>query len=121
MYAGTGFLDRDTRHTGKPHVWFLLTEADQENRVLAVMLVTRRRHSDGTTAIQPGEHPFVTAESVISYGETKLIPLDKLQLWLDTGRALPMEPLSPELLSRIGNGLRISGFTPNWVISYLDR
>ena len=106
---------------GPPHVWFVLSEPDDQGKVLSVMLCTRRHHSDPTTIFVPGEYAFGDpTEGAIAYGETRLFPLVKLQEWLANGGAKNCAPLSEEQLGRVLAGLRVSGFVPNWVVTYLD-
>jgi len=110
-----------TAQQGKPHVWFILTDPDGDNRVLAVMLVTRRRHTDETTILAPGEYPFGNpVEGAIAYGETKLFPVNWLTDMVRKNKARMCEPLSSELLARVLAGIKVSGHVPNWVGEYFD-
>lgn len=108
-----------TTQQGKPHVWFVLTDPDSENKVLAVMLVTRRRHTDETTVLAPGEYSFGDPVEGATYGETKLFPVNWLAEMVRKNRARMCEPLSSELLVRVLAGVRVSGHVPNWVLEYL--
>lgn len=104
------------------HVWFVLTDPDPQGKVLAVMLCTRRRHSDSTTIFVPGEYPFgaVPTEGVIDYGVTRLFPESVLIGWLTSGNATSKPSLSAAQLKRVLEGLKASGHVPNWVGPYLD-
>jgi hypothetical protein len=106
---------------GKPHVWFILTDPDASGQVLAVMLCTRRRHSDTTTILAPGEYSFGDpVEGAIDYGVAKLCSVSVLEALVRKDRARMCESLSAKLLERVLAGLKASGHVPNWVAKYLD-
>lgn len=118
--AGSAVLLLNNRN-GKPHVWFILTDPDASGKVLAVMLRTRRRHTDDTVILKVGEYEFgnPNAEGAIDYGQATLFPIERLANWIRDGRAQLRSALSQGLLVRVRNGLNDSGHTPNWVMDYL--
>ena len=86
------------------------------------MLRTRRRHTDDTVILAPGEYDFGEAvEGAIDYGATELVPVVKLVAQIRSNRAQMKTPLSSDLLDRVAAGLRASAHTPNWVAAYLKR
>ena len=105
----------------KPHIWFILTNPDEDDRVLVVMLRSRQRHTDNTTILAPGEYEFGSpVEGAIDYGETMLFPVTKLLGKIQNNRAQMRKPMTPDLHARVLAGACISGHTPNWAISYLQ-
>ena len=58
------------------HLWLVLTDPDRESgKVVAVMVVSKRKHTDPTTLLVPGEHPFLKHPSNVDYGSAKFYPL----------------------------------------------
>ena len=55
------------------HLWALVTAVDPQNgEAVMVNLTTRRPHSDTTTVLQPGDHPFVDRPTVAFYADALL-------------------------------------------------
>ncbi len=77
------------------------------------MVVTRRVHSDTTTVLQVGEHPFIKHDSSVSYSTARTFSVAALDEWLAEGDAQFKSPLSPHLLAKIRKGLIDSDFTVN--------
>jgi hypothetical protein len=97
----------------KEHLWALVTAPDpQTGEAIMVNLTTQRPHSDTTTVLRPGEHPFVVRPTVVFYADARLVPVSLLEDGLRRGIARNHEPLSAEILRRIQAGLQASPFTP---------
>ena len=97
----------------KEHLWALITAADPENGdAIMVNLTTQRPHSDTTTIIQPGEHPFVDRPTVVFYADARIVNVNTLEEGLRHGVCRQNAPLSAELLRRIQDDLFVSRFTP---------
>src|SRR5947207_16009648 len=97
----------------KEHLWALITAPDPETGdAIMVNLTTQRPHSDTTTIIQPGEHPFVDRPTVVFYADARIVNVNTLNEALRGGVARQRAPISKELLQRIQNGLFVpSGLT----------
>lgn len=96
----------------KEHLWALITAPDPESGdAIMVNLTTQRPHSDTTTIIQPGEHPFVGRPTVVFYADARTVNVNTLEGGLRQGRQ--HTALSAELLQRVQKGLFVSRFTPN--------
>lgn len=118
--AGRALRIRDTKLGA--HLWFILTDPDPETRkVVLVMLVTERAHTDRTVRLDVGDHPFVRHASNVDYGTARYAPVGKLDAALAGGRATLDADLSAPLLARIRRGLLDSGRTPNDVAEYCRR
>ena len=97
----------------KEHLWALVTAPDPESGdAVMVNLTTQRPHSDTTTIIQPGEHPFVDRPTVVFYADARIVDVKNLEAALRQGLVRQHAPLSPELLQRIQKKLFASNFTP---------
>ena len=98
----------------KEHLWALITAPDPESGdAIMVNLTTQRPHSDTTTIIQPGEHPFVDRPTVVFYADARMINVKILEEGLRQSLVRQHAALSGELLQRIQKGLFVSRFTPN--------
>ncbi len=97
----------------KEHLWALITAPDPESGdAIMVNLTTQRPHSDTTTIIQPGVHPFVDRPTVVFYADARIVDVKILEEGLRHGPVRQHAALSPELLQRIQAGLFVSRFTP---------
>ena len=98
----------------KEHLWALITAPDPESGdAIMVNLTTQRPHSDTTTIIQPGEHPFVDRPTIVFYADARTVNVNALEGALRQGVVRQHTALSAELLQRIQKGLFVSRFTPN--------
>ena len=98
----------------KEHLWALITAPDPESGdAIMVNLTTQRPHSDTTTIIQPGAHPFVDRPTVVVYADARMVNVNILEEGLRRGLVRQHEALSGEFLQRIQDGLIASPFTPD--------
>lgn len=97
----------------KEHLWALVTAPDPvTGEAIMVNLTTQRPHSDTTTILQPGEHPFVHRSTVVFYADARLVKESLLDAVLAQGVGRAHVPLSKAVLVRIQAGLLASPFTP---------
>ena len=83
----------------KEHLWALITSPDPESGdAVMVNLTTQRPHSDTTTIIQAGEHPFVDRPTVVFYADARMVDVKILEEGLHHGLVRQHAPLSAELL-----------------------
>ena len=112
--AGRALLLRDARMG--PHLWFILTDPDPgHERIVLVMLVTERAHTDRTLLLGVGDHPFIRHPSAVDFGTARYAPAAKLEDALATGRAELSADMSSVLLARVRTGLLTSARTPNQI------
>lgn len=117
LRAGRALVIRE-RET-KVHLWLVLTDPDpQTDKVVIVMVTTRRDHSDPTVILQPGDHPFIRHASSVEYGVAKLAPRSKLEAGMARGRATLHEDVKPALLGRVRSGLLASSRTSHELKDY---
>jgi hypothetical protein len=101
------------------HLWFVLTDPDPETRkVVIVMLVTEKDHTDKTVSLSAGAHPFITRDSNVNYGSADFIPLSKLEKRLASGDAKLNADMSPKLLKKVRQGLLDSSRTVRYIKDY---
>ena len=111
----------DTAMLPKPghereHLWALITAPDpQSGEAVMVNLTTQRPHSDTTTILQSGEHPFVDRPTVVFYADARVVNVSTLEGGLRQGFVRQHAALSPQVLQRIQSGLLTSPFTPEKV------
>jgi hypothetical protein len=97
----------------KEHLWALVTAPDSvTGEAIMVNLTTQRTHSDTTTVLLPGEHPFVDRPTVVFYADARLVKESLLDAGLAEGIGRLHVPLSKTVLVRIQAGLSASPFTP---------
>lgn len=95
------------------HLWALVTDPDPASgEAIMVNLTTLRPHSDMTTILQPGDHPFVDRPTVVFYADARLVKAAQVDACLASGMGRAHAPLSAGVLRRIQAGLSVSPFTP---------
>jgi hypothetical protein len=111
IYPGTSIL-LPKRGGDIRHLWIVLTEPEgHPPQVAIVNLTTRRAGSDDTCVLQPGDHEFVKAESVIHYADATIAPAEPLRRIAKLADYDFHADCSDELLKRIRHGLLSSPFT----------
>lgn len=95
------------------HLNFVL-EVLEDGSLIVCHFSTRRRRSDATCVVTPGEHPFVDRETIVRYDQAHICPAERLE---NLRRVITrnMEPLPPELLARIRQGAIDSPQTPDFI------
>jgi hypothetical protein len=66
----------------------------------------------------PGDHPFIVHDSVIAYSYARIRTVEEIEIAVASGAARLREPVSPELLKRVCDGLIESDFTPNGIRNF---
>lgn len=95
------------------HLWVVISDPlRDQDRVLVVNFTTYRPKKDATCLIQAGEHEFVTDLTCVQYLACRGVRLGVLEEWLDIGRIVKRERVTPLLLDRIRQGAVDSQHTP---------
>ena len=105
--AGDTFLtvSKDIRD----HLWFIVSDPTlDELNVLLVNLTTWKTGKDGSCILDRGDHPFITHKSIINYADARVTSIAKLAKLHELNQIYRKEPLSPAVLARIRQGLRMS-------------
>ena len=106
-------------HHDKPHLWVILTDPEgSPPAVVAVMVRTCTRFTDGTVTLRPGDHPFIRHDSSVHYSTAKHFSVARLQSYFQSGACHLREDLSVELLHKIQQGLIDSPFTVHAIRDY---
>jgi hypothetical protein len=82
------------------------------NQVIMVNLTTQRPHSDGTTVLLPGEHPFIHRPTVVFYSDARQVSASLLDRSITQGVGHIHSAASPTLLQKLQGGLLVSALTP---------
>jgi hypothetical protein len=115
--AGRSLRIRDART--KTHLWFVLTDPDPTtSKVVLVMLVTERAHTERTVRLDAGDHPFVRHPSNVDFGTATYAPVSKLSDALARNAAALDADMSHELLQRVRRGLLASSHAPHDVVEH---
>jgi CTP:molybdopterin cytidylyltransferase MocA len=119
--AGDTFLAQPNS-SSKPHLYVVISNPENNaGNVIHVNLTSKKEWSDCSCVLQPGDHPFVTRETVVNYASATMceaVYIDQAMGPTFYPRALfPNTPVSNEVLERIQLGalqspLFPSGFKP---------
>lgn len=117
--AGRSVRIRDARMG--THLWFVVTDPDPvTNKVVIVMLVSERAHTERTLRLHPGDHAFIQHASAVDFGTAKYAPVSKLETALSNNRASFDMDMSPTLLKRVLAGMVESSHTPHDIVDYIN-
>ncbi|MCE0483108.1 MAG: hypothetical protein LV479_02595 [Methylacidiphilales bacterium] len=95
------------------HLWVLITRPDPASReAIMVNVTTQRPHSDNTTVLNRGDHPFIQRPSVVLYADARMVDTRLLDQAVASGSFRAHTPFSGPVLERIQAGLQTSPFTP---------
>src|SRR5690348_12699587 len=112
----------DPSATPNLHLWIVITEPQPPDfQCVIVSLTDRRKKPDQTVILQPGEHPFITKESIIWYGDARFADARWLDELVRRGTAKLRDPCTPDLLKRIQEGTRVSRFIAKKLASFCDE
>lgn len=103
----------------RKHLFIILTDPviNPENQQPSVLLTslstldTALPH-DATCILHPGDHPFITRDSFVSYRTSRIQEEAKLINGVATGVFVAREPIDIGIVERICAGLPISQQTP---------
>jgi hypothetical protein len=95
------------------HLWVLITKPHPQTcEAIMVNVTTQRPHSDTTTILHPGDHPFVQKPSVIFYADARIVDTRLLDQALQNGAYQSHAVFEPTVMTRIQAGVAASPFTP---------
>ena len=119
LAAGHTFLLRKATHLFN-HLWIILLDPEVSGRTLMVNLTSRKPqlNQDLTVILQVGEHPYLTQESIVNYGDARCVETHLVEQSFSIGLGVPNDPCSPELLRKIRDGLLSSELTPKEMVTY---
>ena len=101
------------------HLWIVLTIPDQDNKAVCVNVTSKRDDSDETLVLKPGDHPFITKESVVHYEDARVMDLTLVNQLLARGSdrfvCEQRECCTYAILDRVRAGLLQSKRTPTGI------
>ena len=90
-----------------PHLWIIATDPDPQSNLAVIVSVTTLRHAaDQTVVLRKGDHQFILHDSVVLFGDSRIIDVRKLQTYPNH------KPCSAALVDEILSGLRASPSLP---------
>jgi hypothetical protein len=99
---------RDTEH-----LWVLITGPEPAtHEAIMVNITTQRPHSDTTTILNAGDHPFIQKPSVVFYSDARIVDTRLLDQAIQSGAYRNHAAFSPQVLARIQAGVAASMLTP---------
>jgi hypothetical protein len=107
-----------------PHLWILITEPIEETGLAVIVNITSLRpHSDKTTIIVSGEHPYITHDSVVLYADAKITDVRLIENGIAQGHDTIRlcAPCEAKLLNRIQEGIGNSPFTSEKVYNFCEE
>lgn len=100
------------------HLWIvIIVPHPRTHDVIMVNLTTIRSHSDMTTILNPGDHPFVNRPSAIYYADARIADSRLLDRALNSGTATAHQVFNAALIAKIQSGINQSQFTPQKIIT----
>ena len=95
------------------HIWVLITKPDPATHAaIMVNVTTQRPHSDTTTILNAGDHPFVQKPSVIFYADARIVDTRLLDAAVQRGAYRGHAAVQAAVIVRIQAGVAASPFTP---------
>jgi hypothetical protein len=112
LQLGDSFLMRKPGHSSE-HLWLLVTKPHPQTGVaIMVNVTTRRPHSDTTTILSVGDHPFISRPSVVYYADAREVDTANLALAIQCHAARLHQPFTQHVLAKIQPGIVSSPYTP---------
>ena len=103
------FLDEPLESNEKRHLRIVITDSNEQNEFLTVVVDTLRNNSqDKSCIIEPGEHSFIKVRSFVNYHYARVLNFTQVFNGLQKGVLVRKEDVSEELLKKIQDGARKS-------------
>ena len=95
------------------HLWVLITNPDPAmHEAIMVNVTTQRPHSETTTILNVGDHPFIQKPSVIFFADARMVDTRLLDAAVRRGACNAHAAFQARVLLKIQAGLLASTFTP---------
>jgi hypothetical protein len=115
-------IQTDPSATPNPHLWIVLTEPHAPDFQCVIVNLTRRQpRSDNTVVLRQGDHPYITKDSVVRYGDALIVDARDLDGLLKRHAAKGHDPCSQNLLKRILDGAIASPFTSKKIADFCKK
>jgi hypothetical protein len=73
---------------------------------------------DQTVILQPGDHPFITHQTAVLYGDSRIVDGRRIDSMIRDGTALAHQSCPAETLKLIQQGVLSSPYTPRKIIAF---
>lgn len=93
-----------------PHLYFAITEPDDNGKVLLVNITENDEDRDHSCVLRSGEHPFIRKESAVNYREAILSDIQKIEEAIQMHIATQEDDISDALLEKLRRGGKASPF-----------
>ena len=105
---------RAGRHVATdPHLWVIISDPAKDKARLAVVNFTSQRiDKDQSCQINPGEHPFVTRNTVICYDGARIVSESTILAAVSSGTLRLHSAVNGSLLDRIRSGAATTPHLP---------
>ena len=104
------------------HLWVLITNSDPAtHEAIMVNVTTQRPHSDTTTILNVGDHPFVQKPSVIFFADARMVDTRLLDAAVRRGAYNAHAAFQASVILWIQAGLLASTFTPKKIKTAFAR
>jgi hypothetical protein len=103
------------------HLWVILLDPEPSGKTIMVNLTSRKPQieQDLTVVLHPGDHPYVTQESIVNYSDARFIEDVRLiEQSFQMRVGIPRERCSESLLRRIQEGLLKSAHPDQGIQTY---
>jgi hypothetical protein len=115
-------VQADPSATANLHLWIVLTEPHAPDFQCVIVNLTRQQsRSDTTVVLRSGDHPYITKDSVIRYGDALIVDARDLDGLLKKHAAKGLDRCSPNLLKRILDGAIASPFTSKKIADFCKK
>ncbi len=105
-----------------PHLWIVVTHPRPASTEAIVVSVTSLRNSvDQTTILRPGDHPFIRHDSVVHFGDARIVYGSKIDDLIASGAVRANARCIDQLIDEIESGLRSSPFTPKKILRFVGE
>jgi len=99
-------------------LWIICARPGRAGDELIAVSVTSRDsypHPDLSCTLAPGDHPWITKQSIIFYSIPTSDTPNGLQQRITRGEAEPQDPVGDDLVRQIREGVFVSEFSPPWL------
>jgi hypothetical protein len=108
----------------KKHLWILLSDLNKHQGTgIVVNLTTDKDRSGGECSLGVGDHPWLTEECWVSYGDAMCLPPDKwpkIQQGVKMGLIVPQPPLPRVCLEKVIAAAKVSKAFSSIFLELLD-
>lgn len=101
-----------------PHLWIVVTDPNAAGLIAIVSVTTLRNNVDQTLILRPGDHPLITHDSVVHFGDARIVEVKVIEAFAVSGTVKIMQSCSSALIGEIQQGLFACELTKNKVLAF---